>query len=180
MTKKDIFSLVLVALITVIFVFVSCDNNKDLSQDSNQDSDQDYDQNKDPSKTVEEKYRFSNIHMYYSSDLNRLVYTKLDENSLTIFITYEVSISYTDVYTQDGGLVHEESSLGREGSWAYLYSGSLKIGYVFITDSGDYIEYGIGKTLCSNRRTLIASDVTPLITEDMQDTHNGIGLVMFY
>ena len=194
MTKKNIFSLILVALIAAIFVFASCNNGNGLNHDPGQDfdadinqgtepearTDQDMDQNTGlntaPAKTVEAKYRFSGEHIYWDDNDYIIAHTKLDKNSLTIFSkNNEVSISYTDVYTQGGGLIYEKNLFGREGSWAYLYSGPDKIGYVLTIYSTFYFEYGIGKTVCKDSLKRIGPGVIPFITEDIQNAHNGMG-----
>ena len=185
MIKSNIFFLMLVTLITVIFVFVSCDNSKGLNRDSNYDfdtdtnhvteagTDQDMDQDIAQAKTVEAKYRFYGEHVYRNNDHYIMAHTKLDKNSLTI-LGNGVNISYTDVYTQGGGLI-EESLFSRKGDWTYLYSGSVKIGYILTIYSTSYFEYGIGKTICKNRLNQIGQDAITFITEDIQNAHNGIG-----
>ena len=117
-------------------------------------------------KTVEAKYQFSGYE-WQDFDLGVIpgAVAKLDKNSFSVQ-DGGVSISYTGVYTEGGGIFDWGAT------WAYVYDGSGKIGIAIYT-SDDNKELFFGQTRCALNMTSFTDNGQTLVVTDMQDTCNG-------
>jgi hypothetical protein len=81
-----------------------------------------------------------------------------------------VSISFTSVYTVDGGILYGDR-------WAYLYDGSGKIGFVLYIKSEKERFAVIGKTLVDKFKTAWSMNIN---TTGMQNIHNGSTIYLYF
>jgi hypothetical protein len=125
-------------------------------------------------KVVEAIYCFTNGQWYDStSTIVPEAISALGENTFTVS-GGGVNISYSGIYTEGGSIfIHE--IYGIEVSWAYLYSGSNKIGIVHAwKDSSASIEADLGKTYIDHLIPFLL-EFGSIDTNGMQDLHNGFG-----
>jgi hypothetical protein len=117
-------------------------------------------------KVVEAIYRFSGGEWYaiFGKDEVKGAVSTLGETTFTVY-GGGVSISFTSVYTEGGGIIDGEG-------WAYLYDGSGKIGIVlYAEDSNEKVWTAIiGKTFVDGVKTGWNMNIN---TNGMQNTYNG-------
>ena len=138
-----------VMVLLLLIAFTACDNGTDTP------------------RTVEINYRITGKQWY--DDNNSAIngaFSTLGENTFTVS---GINISYTGVYTEGGGTFYISNY---EYSWAYLYSGSDKIGFVISAVDEDYREVQLGKTLAT-RGNMVTMTNGIFSVDGMQDIHNG-------
>jgi len=137
----------IIAICTIFFVFSACG-----------------DDGSDDSKTVDTKYRFTGgVWEPYGAGPNGTL--TLDENTIT---TSTAGFSYNNVYTSGGGSF-PVGLWGSETTWAYLYSGSIKIGFVVAYTDDSYIHVKLGKTYIEDSGGISNG----IDTNGMQDDNKG-------
>ena len=120
-------------------------------------------------KTVDVKYQFTGDWRNVDLEIIEGAISTLGENTFTVS-GGGVNISFTGVHTVHGGSFLPEQ-WGLENTWAYLYSGAVKIGVVVAPIDGNNQAY-IGYTFISRSMDVFiwANDID---VGGMQDTHNG-------
>ena len=119
----------------------------------------------DPLKVVEAKYRFTETwtHLVGNEGSTNGIFS-LGENKLTVTES-TAGFSYDNVYTLGGGVINYTSTTW---SWAYLYAGNVKIGFVLFTIFDDEI---FKRAFLG---TMAVNFSNPSIdTSDVQTTNNG-------
>ena len=112
------------------------------------------------SKVVAEKYRF--IGEWYNQNIGDTDGDfELNKNTLTV-TNSSGDFEYNNVYTKESGSI---SNWGNDNTFAYLYSGNIKIGIVVIDSAGIRLE--MGKTFLNNQNW------SGVDTNGMQNKHNG-------
>ena len=119
---------------------------------------------------VATKYRFEDGD-WWCQDLDEMVsgaVSELTANSFTVKVGSENIVSFTGVYSEDGGI--------EDGwEWAYLYDSSGKIGIVIsynLVNPTRAVDILIGASIVEQEFSWLVSEEI-IIIDDMQDTVNG-------
>ena len=147
-------------IVVLVFLFFGCFSSPSVL-DSDPKGKISFNETTSGNKVVEIKYRFIDGGWdVNNSEVRGAVFT-LSENTLAIS-GGGVLISYYGVYSEGEGIW--EGAL-----WSYLFSGSIKIGFIYKAQN-DQIIAVIGKTHAEKFES-----VPGLKTDDMQDINNGVG-----